>query len=310
MPVVGKLILKGGLHVTSTGVSKKHKKKKTQQKELTEEDRLAREEQSALRGSSSRPVWRCLLRVEACVRVSKWVSKSECLTKSHSPPQGRPRPYLCREMALMRKSLRWRWRRLSRARRRTRLGEAHSVLHQKFSMVRRRWSQLEAPSWCPWMDLCSADLEGACQTVVQLRSGDGSREIFSNAGYTTKVKGSTAEERLDIRSAMKSDKVWEASFGVCFVALLCPGTNLGVEPCFVCWWFRRSCAAPGYRVQPMVYDIAAIHLICSFASDLAREVFDLQRGLKCHLRRFSLHPASLLPPTWATPACRNACPQI
>jgi FAM32A len=43
MPVGGKLILKGGLKVTSSGVTKKKKKK--QKEELTEEEKQQKEEQ-------------------------------------------------------------------------------------------------------------------------------------------------------------------------------------------------------------------------------------------------------------------------
>lgn len=43
MPVGGKLVLKGGLKVTSTGVTKKKKKRK--EEELTEEKKKQREEE-------------------------------------------------------------------------------------------------------------------------------------------------------------------------------------------------------------------------------------------------------------------------
>ncbi|KAL4432171.1 hypothetical protein ABPG77_005933 [Micractinium sp. CCAP 211/92] len=44
MPVGGKLVLKGGLQVKSTGVEKKKKKKKQKKDELTEEEKKQQEE--------------------------------------------------------------------------------------------------------------------------------------------------------------------------------------------------------------------------------------------------------------------------
>lgn len=46
MPVGGKLVLKGGLKVTSSGVEKAKKKKKKHAEALTEEEKQQREEQS------------------------------------------------------------------------------------------------------------------------------------------------------------------------------------------------------------------------------------------------------------------------
>jgi hypothetical protein len=53
MPVGGKLVLKGGLHVTSSGVHKKSNKKRKAQKELTEEEKKQKEEADKAAGLQS-----------------------------------------------------------------------------------------------------------------------------------------------------------------------------------------------------------------------------------------------------------------
>ncbi|EFN54628.1 expressed protein [Chlorella variabilis] len=117
MPVGGKLVLKGGLRVTSTGVEKKKKKKKKAEKEVTEEQKKQQEE--ALKASG--------------VSVMSGKNYEE-------------------EFAL--------------------------------EMAKVKTGKAKATPW------------GSGYAAAP--------EILH--GYTKKVKGKTAEERLDMRAAMKADK--------------------------------------------------------------------------------------------------------
>lgn len=120
MPVGGKLVLKGGLQVTSKGVEKVKKKKKKSKKEedLTEEERKQLEEQSELLDAGmQRSGLLGACQTPACSPEAIFGALVHCFPAAPwRLLQRRQLPSACRLAGRTSKSLSWRWPKPRRAR--------------------------------------------------------------------------------------------------------------------------------------------------------------------------------------------------